>query len=59
MKFLSGEIAICSAFWMHIYMYGLEATSSLGFKASFYLYAIILFLLGVYVIVMHFKENEH
>ncbi|MBM6613818.1 hypothetical protein JTF06_02780 [Desemzia sp. RIT804] len=48
MKFLSGVIAICSTFWMHIYLYGLEATSSLEFKASFYLNAIILFLLGVY-----------
>ena len=59
MNFLSSVIAICSAFWMHIYLYGLEITSSAGFKTSFYVYALILFLIGIYAIVMSFKEKEH
>lgn len=54
MKFLSGVIAICSAFWMHIYLY-----SSDNPKNSFYVYAVILFLIGIYAMVASFKEKEH
>lgn len=59
MKLLSGIIAICSAFWMHIYLYGLEETSSAGFNNVFYFYAGILFLFGVFSIFLSFKENRN
>ncbi|MBM6614409.1 hypothetical protein JTF06_05845 [Desemzia sp. RIT804] len=52
MKFLSGVIAICCAFWMHIYLVG-------EIKSSFYVYAIILFLLGVWSLYLSFKEKEN
>ena len=54
MKFLRGVIVICSAFWMHTYLYYSDSP-----KTSFCVYAVVLFLIGIYAIVMSFKENEH
>lgn len=58
MKFLSGIIAICSSFWMHVYLFGLQETGSAGFKDSFYAYAVIMFGLGVFAIYLSFKERK-
>lgn len=58
MKFLSGVIALSSGLWMHVYVYGLENTSSAAFNGIFYFYAFCLFILGFVSIYRSFNEKK-
>lgn len=58
MKFLSGVIAICSSLWLHVYLFGLQETSSAKFNGSFYVYAIMMFGLGVFALYLSSTEKK-
>lgn len=58
MKFLSGVIAICSSLWLHVYLFGLQETSSAGFNKSFYVYVVMMFGLGIFALYLSFTERK-
>lgn len=55
MRLLSGTISICTAVWIHMYLYGLEAGRWSAYNVNFYFYYWILMIFGVTCIFQSFK----
>ena len=49
-------IALCNAFWMYIYLYGLDSSSSALFNPAHYIFPFILIALAIIRFIKRYKK---
>jgi len=58
MRLIASVIALCSASWMSIYLYGLYADSSVKYNSALWFFPILLFSIVIFYIYLEVKNSE-